>query len=164
LERLKRSSESLAAISDVLADSEVTLGVEAINRFETDMVNTANEACELVERIGSDHIGVLLDAFHMNIEEKNIRDAIKNTGSRLAHFHCVENDRGVPGSGHTPWEEIFSGLRAVKYDRWLTMEMFIKADVAVSPDLNIWRSIEQDPTTAAKEGLRFLKEKTADFN
>ena len=97
------------------------------------------------------------------MEEKNIRDALVKTGRDLVHFHCVENDRGVPGSGHTPWGEIFGGLRDIEYDRWLTMEMFVKANVDVSPDLNIWRNIELDPTEAARQGLAFLKENTTDF-
>ena len=81
--------------------------------------------------------------------------------NQLVHFHCVENDRGIPGSGHTPWNEIFSGLADIGYDDWLTMEMFIKSEVEVSPDLNIWRNIENDATDAAKRGLAFLKEKSA---
>lgn len=162
-DRLKRSGGSLAAVSELLVDTDITLGLEAINRFETDLLNTADEACELARLTGSTRIGVLLDAFHMNMEEKNIRDALVKTGDHLVHFHCVENDRGVPGSGHTPWDEIFEGLRDIGYNRWLTMEMFVKANVEVSPDLNIWRNIESDPTEAARRGLQFLKENTADF-
>ena len=162
-ERFNRSGESLAAVSDLLEESDVTLGLEAINRFETDLLNTATEACELARQTDSPRIGVLLDSFHMNIEEKDIRAALGETGKFLVHFHCVENDRGVPGSGHTPWNEIFGGLRDISYNRWLTMEMFVKADVDVSRDLNIWRNIESDPTEAARQGLRFLKENTTDF-
>ena len=159
-ERLRRSGESLSTLTDLLIDTNVTLGLEAINRFETDLLNTADEACELARSLDSPRIGVLLDAFHMNMEEKNIRNALVETGSDLVHFHCVENDRGVPGSGHTPWGEIFKGLQDIEYGRWLTMEMFVKANVDVSPDLNIWRNIELDPTEAARQGLAFLKENT----
>lgn len=157
-DRLARSAESLGALEETLAANGVTLGIEAINRFETDLVNTAEEACALAKRTGSARIGVLLDAFHMNMEEKDIAAAIRASADRLVHFHCVENDRGAPGSGHTPWDDIFDALADINYDRWLTMEMFIKADVEVSPDLNIWRPIEADPTAAAREGLRFLKQ------
>ena len=159
-ERSARSAESLAQLDGTLAANDVTLGIEAINRFETDLVNTAEEACALARQSGSNRIGVLLDAFHMNMEEKDIGAAIRASAENLVHFHCVENDRGVPGSGHTPWADIFGALSDIGYDRWLTMEMFIKADVEVSPDLNIWRPIEVDPTAAAADGLRFLKEST----
>ena len=162
-ERLKRSAESLRSIEDQLAVNDVTLGLEAINRFETDLLNTASEACALADIIDSPRVGVLLDAFHMNMEEKDLRNALIETGNRLVHFHCVENDRGVPGSGHTPWNDIFDGLKTIDYGKWLTMEMFIKADAEVSPDLNIWRHIEPDPTEAARKGLQFLKESTSEF-
>lgn len=161
LERIERSGDSLCKIESKLNSSDVTLGLEAINRFETDLLNTAEEACAFARLINSPKVGVLLDAFHMNMEEKDIKEALIKTGDQLVHFHCVENDRGIPGSGHTPWNEIFSGLADIGYDDWLTMEMFIKSEVEVSPDLNIWRNIENDATDAAKRGLAFLKEKSA---
>jgi D-psicose/D-tagatose/L-ribulose 3-epimerase len=144
-----------------VADAEgVTLGLEAINRFETDLVNTAQQATRLCEDVGMSAVGVLLDAFHMNMEEKHIGDAIRATGKRLVHFHCDENDRGVPGSGHIPWDEILEALGDIGYDGWLTLEMFIAANLAVSSDLAIWRQIEPDPTRAAREGLAFLRSRT----
>ena len=160
-ERLKRSAQSLASTEGVLSANGVDLGIEAINRFETDLVNTAEEACALARETGSQRVGVLLDTFHMNLEEKDIGQAIRNSADQLLHFHCVENDRGVPGSGHTPWNDIFGALSDIRYDRWLTMEMFVKAGVEVSPDLNIWRQIEVDPTEAARSGLHFLKSRMA---
>ena len=158
--RTARSAESLALLAPHLEGHGVTLGLEAINRFETDLVNTAAEATALARATGSPHIGALLDAFHMNMEEKDIGAAIRGAADHLVHFHCVENDRGVPGSGHTPWPDIFAALRDIGYDRWLTCEMFVKAGVEVSPDLNIWRPIEADPTEAARQALAFLKART----
>ena len=160
--RTSRSAESLASLTGALAENGMTLGLEAINRFETDLLNTADEACALARQTGSKDIGVLLDAVHMNMEEKDIGAAIRRSADRLVHFHCVENDRGVPGSGHTPWADIFSALRDINYDRWLTIEMFVRAGVEVSPDLNIWRPIETDPTEAARAGLAFLREQIHD--
>ena len=156
--RTARSAASLATLAPQLEATGVTLGLEAINRFETDLLNTAAEATALARATGSPRIGVLLDAFHMNMEEKDIGAAIRGTADHLVHFHCVENDRGVPGSGHTPWPDVFAALRDIGYDRWLTCEMFVKAGVEVSQDLNIWRPIEADPTQAARRALRFLKE------
>lgn len=149
--------EGLRRAALVAEQEGVTLGLEAINRFETDLVNTAEQAARLCDEVGMPGVGVLLDPFHMNMEEKRIGEAILATGKRLVHFHCDENDRGVPGSGHIAWDEIFRALRATGYDGWLTLEMFVAAGLDVSPDLAIWRPIESDPTQAAREGLAFLR-------
>ena len=159
--RWARSVEALQQVAPLAGEHGMTLGIEAINRFETDLVNTAEQAVQLADEIGEPNVGVLLDAFHMNIEEKDIAGALKLSKERLVHFHCVENDRGTPGTGHTPWATFFEGLKAIEYDGWLTLEMFVLANQAVSPDLGIWRPIEADPTEAAKQGLAFLKEHIA---
>ena len=155
--RWAHSVDGLRQAARVAELEGVTLGLEAINRFETDLVNTAAQAVRLCEQIDMPAVGVLLDAFHLNMEEKSIGDAIRATGKRLVHFHCDENDRGVPGSGHVPWDEIFDALRACRYDGWLTLEMFVAANLDVSGDLAIWRQIEPDTTEAARRGLAFLR-------
>ena len=156
--RWQRSADALKKLAPFARDHGVRLGIEAINRFETDLVNTAQQALELTQTIDEPNVGILLDSFHMNMEEKDIESALVSTKDKLFHFHCVENDRGVPGSGHTPWTNFFGGLKATNYQGWLTLEMFIQANEAVSPDLAIWRSIETDPSEAARQGLKFLKE------
>ena len=104
-ERAKRAAEAFAALDADLERHDVTLGIEAINRFETDLVNTAAEASALAADSGSSRVGVLLDTFHMNMEEKDIAAAIVSARDHLVHFHVSDNDRGVPGSGHVPWPE-----------------------------------------------------------
>ncbi len=151
----------LLQVARVAEEAGVTLGLEAINRFETDLVNTAAQATRLCEDVGSPAVGVLLDTFHMNMEEKHIGDAIRATGKHLVHMHCDENDRGVPGSGHIPWDEVFTALRDIRYAGWLTLEMFVAANQSVSSDLAIWRQIEPDSTEAARQGLAFLKSRTS---
>lgn len=163
-DRERRWAHAVGGLRQVARVAEregVTLGLEAINRFETDLVNTAAQAARMCEDIGSRTVGVLLDTFHLNMEEKRIGDAIRATGKRLVHFHCDENDRGVPGSGHVPWAEVFDALRGIGYDGWLTLEMFVAADLAVSTDLAIWRQIEPDTTEAARQGLAFLRSRTS---
>ena len=135
----------------------MTLGLEALNRFETDLVNTAEEAMHLAKTTGSDRIGILLDTFHLNIEEKNIKTAITNASDKLVHFHISDNDRGVPGSGHVPWNEVKDALDEVNYDGWIVAEMFVTANGPISADLNIWRNIEPNATHACKEALTFMK-------
>ena len=157
-ERAGRSAEAFAALDDDLARHGVTLGIEAINRFETDLVNTSAEAVAMAEASGSGRVGVLLDTFHLNIEEKDVAAAITSAGDRLVHFHVSDNDRGVPGSGHAPWADVTKGLTAIGYDRWIVAEMFVIAGNPASADLNIWRDIEADATQAAGEALAFMRE------
>lgn len=155
--RAERSAASLAQLHDTLTAHEVTLGIEMLNRFETDLVNTAAEAVAIATAAGSERIGVLLDTFHLNIEEKDIRAAIGSAKGKLSHFHVSDNDRGVPGSGHLPWDDVKAGLEDAHYDGWIVAEMFVIGGNPASADLNIWRNIEPDPTDAAKRALAFMK-------
>lgn len=155
--RTARSAEMLARLDRDLATHGVRLGIEAINRFETDLVNTSAEAVALARATGSAHIGALLDTFHLNIEEKDIRAAIAGAGDRLVHFHVSDNDRGVPGSGHVPWAQVKTGLEDAGYDGWVVAEMFVIAGNPASADLNIWRNIEPDATGAARQALAFMQ-------
>ncbi|MEP3602842.1 MAG: sugar phosphate isomerase/epimerase [Stappiaceae bacterium] len=155
--RAARSAEAFAAVSADLERHDVTLGIEAINRFETDLVNTAAEATAMARASGSDRVGVLLDTFHLNIEEKDIKAAITNTGDKLVHFHVSDNDRGVPGSGHVPWDEVTRGLGDIQYRGWIVTEIFVIAGNPASTDLNIWRDIEPEATDAAARSLAFMR-------
>ena len=161
-ERRARAIEILATGADYAQRAGIELAIEPLNRYETDLLNSAAQANEMASRIGAPNLGILLDTYHMNIEEKDTRAAIEQSGGRLLHLHCVANDRGVPGSGSIDWNGVAAGLRAIGYDRWLTLEMFVRPGLAVSPDLSIWRSIEDDPDRAAADGLRFLKERFGD--
>ena len=91
--------ESLKEVAEHAADRGVRLAIEPLNRFETDLVNTAEQVLELCDRVGADNVGVLLDTFHMNIDEKSLGDAIRLVGDRLLQLHACENDRGTPGTG-----------------------------------------------------------------
>lgn len=155
--RAERSAEAFAALDSHLEAHDVTLGIEAINRFETDLVNTAAEAVSMARASGSKRVGALLDTFHLNIEEKDVRSAIVDAGDKLVHFHVSDNDRGVPGSGHVPWAEVKSGLNTLNYDGWIVAEMFVIAGNPASMDLNIWRDIEPEATDAARRALDFMQ-------
>ena len=157
-DRAKRSAEAFANLDADLERHDVTLGIEAINRFETDLVNTAEDAVALAAASGSSRVGVLLDTFHMNIEEKDVAAAIVSARDHLVHFHVSDNDRGVPGSGHVPWAEVRRGLAGIAYDRWIVAEMFVVAGNPASADLNIWRDIEPDASRAAAQTLEFMRE------
>ena len=98
--------------------------MEPLNRFETDLINTVDQGLELLSDIGRENVGFLLDTFHMNIEEKNIPDAIRRAGKHIFEFHSCSNDRGTPGEDHLPWSEIAAALRGVEYEGPIVIEAF----------------------------------------
>lgn len=157
-ERWGYAVDALRSVARLARDEGVVLGIEAINRYETDLVNTAAQAAAMADDVAEPGVGVLLDAYHMNIEEKNAAEAVRATGSRLVHLHVAGNDRGVPAAGTLGWTDLFSALHEVGYDGRVTLEMFVQAHVDVSPDLTVWRDIEPDPTDAARRARTFLSE------
>jgi D-psicose/D-tagatose/L-ribulose 3-epimerase len=156
-ERSAYAAEAFHTLDSDLAERGVTLGIEAINRFETDLVNTAHEARAIADAAASDHVGILLDSFHLNIEEKDIKAAIGVAADKLVHFHISENDRGLPGSGHIAWTDVREGLQNIDYDGWIVAEMFVIEGNPASADLNIWRPIETNATTTASDALAFMR-------
>lgn len=157
----KRAVESYQALAPALARHGVTLAVEPLNRFETFFLNTAADAAALCAEVDHPNIGVLLDTFHANIEEKNIPAAYRTVGRWLKHVHTCENDRGTPGTGHVDWPGVFDALREVNYDGWLTIESFGFALGGISAAASIWRDIERSPESIAFDGVRFLKQRLA---
>lgn len=156
-EEWKHSAESLREACRLVRDLGVTFGVEPANRFETYFVNTAADAIRFVKEVGEPNIGVHLDTFHMNIEEKNQFDPIVKAGKLLCHFHCCENDRGIAGSGHIDWDGVFRGLSQIGYDKWITLESFTQEIKSVAASTAIWRQIAPSADVLASRGLKFLK-------
>ena len=150
-------------MGDTLAAHHVTFAIEPLNRFETYFLNTAADAAKLAEQIGHPNIGILFDTFHANIEEKQIAAGYLTVGPHLKHVHTCENDRGIPGSGHVEWDQVFQALHSMNYDGWLTIESFGFALKEVSAAAAIWRDIERTPESIAFEGVKFLKRKVAEF-
>ena len=150
--------ESIKEVAEHAAERGVRLAVEPLNRFETDLVNTAEQALELCDRIGSENVGVLLDTFHMNIDEKSLGAAIELVGDRLFHVHTCENDRGTPGTGHVDWGEVFAALRAIGYDGQLVIESFTPAVRDIAKAVSLWRPLDAPSDELARSGARFLRE------
>lgn len=153
--------KGLKELSKIAEDYNVNLGLEVITRFETSFLNIAEDAVRLVAEVDSPNIGVHLDTFHMNIEEKDIYTAIKNTGKHLVHFHVGENDKGIPGTGHIDWGKVSKALKEISYDKWIVFETFIPEVKEMIPSACVWRNIIAGKTAdeAAKETLEFLKQK-----
>ena len=159
----RRSVEALKEICRFARDYDVTLGIEPVNRFETYFLNTASDAVKLARDIGETNIKVHLDTFHMNIEEKNFYDPIKHVGDLLWHMHCCENDRGIPGTGHVNWDEVFQALSEIGYNRWLVIESFTPEIKEVATSTATWRELAPSIDAIAKEGLEFLRAKAKEF-
>jgi D-psicose/D-tagatose/L-ribulose 3-epimerase len=154
----KRAIEGYRQIGEILDSYDVSLGIEALNRFETYFLNTAADGAALCEAVNHPRVGLLFDTFHANIEEKHIGEAIRTAGRHIKHFHACENDRGTPGNGHVEWDEVFAALRGIKYDHWLTIESFGFALGDLSAAAAIWRDIEPaGPESIAFEGVKFLR-------
>jgi D-psicose/D-tagatose/L-ribulose 3-epimerase len=157
-----RAVEGYQALGATLDSLEMTLAIEPLNRFETYFLNTAADAAALAEAVGHARIGILFDTFHANIEEKQLGHAIRQLGRHLRHVHACENDRGTPGSGQVAWDEVFTALREVGYDQWLTIESFGFSLGDLSAAAAIWRDIEPaGPESIAFEGVKFLRSAAA---
>ena len=141
-----RSVDSMQKVMKVVEREGVTVCCEAVNRFESPLVNTAAEAIRYADAVNSKCIGIHLDTYHMNIEENSIGDAIRLVGSRLRHFHTGENNRNVPGRGHLDWDEIFSALAEIGYKRDIVSEPFLQMGDEVGYDIRVWRDILENPT------------------
>jgi D-psicose/D-tagatose/L-ribulose 3-epimerase len=151
------SVESLRETCRAIKDYRMTIGLEPTNRFETYFLNTAADAVKLAKEVGEPNVGVHLDTFHMNIEEKNCYEPIVSTGKLLCHMHCCENDRGTAGTGSINWDQVFKGLVDVEYNRWITLESFTPEIKSVAASTAIWRQLAPSADSLASEGLKYLK-------
>ena len=149
--------ESLRELGKAASDAGVTICVEPLNRFETDMINLAEQAVKLVRDVDSPAYKIHIDTFHANIEEKSIPDAIRKLGKgMLGHFHACENDRGIPGTGHQDWNGIRDALREVEYDGAAVIEFFTPNAVQIARAAAVWRPLAPSQDELAIEGARFL--------
>jgi D-psicose/D-tagatose/L-ribulose 3-epimerase len=138
------------------ADHGVTLAIEPLNRFETDLINTAAQVVRLVEEVANPNVKIHLDTFHMMIEENSVLEAILLAGPRLAHFHACESNRGTPGFGLVPWDQVKCGLRAIGYAGDLVIESFTPECVSIAAAAAIWRPLASSQDDLARNGRAFL--------
>jgi len=150
--------EALAELGPFAESAGVRIAIEPLSRFHTSLVNTAADGRRLVDEVGHPAIGLLLDSFQMNIEEKSLRTAVQTAGEKVFHVHAAENDRGTPGSGQVHWTELRDGLREIGYDGRLIIESFNPDVPDLANFIKLWRRVEVDQDTLARNGLRFLRE------
>lgn len=159
-ERLTMNSvDSMKKLAKIAEDLDIVYGVEAVNRFEGVVLNTAKEAVEYVNAVDSKNVGVLLDTYHMNIEEFSIGGAIRTANDKLVGLHVGENNRSVPGRGHLDWNEIFEALKDVKFKGRIVAEPFVVRGGEVGRDIYVWRDLVDctDEESLDKEALFMLE-------
>ncbi len=153
----QRAVAGLRVLAERAGEQGVQLAFEPLNRFETDMINVVEQGLALIAGVGSPHLGLHLDTFHMHLEEKDSAAAIRLAGDRLFHLHACENDRGVPGSGQVRWPEIAAALHEIGYDRAVVIESFTPAVQSIARAVCIWREIAPSQDAITAEGLAFLR-------
>jgi D-psicose/D-tagatose/L-ribulose 3-epimerase len=161
-----RSVASMKEAMKVAEDQNVVYNMEVVNRFENFLLNTAAEAVEYVQQVGSPNAKILLDTFHMNIEEDTITDALTTAGSYLGHIHLGENNRKTPGYGHIPWGELAAAVKKINFQGWMVMEPFLVSGGEVGRDIRVWREVGQgmDLDTEAYKAVRFMRDCLAEAN
>jgi D-psicose/D-tagatose/L-ribulose 3-epimerase len=140
------------------AGAEVTLAVEPLNRFECYFLNTIDQAVALSNAVDEPNYGYLFDTFHTNIEENNVPALVSATIEHIKHVHITENNRGVPGAGHIPFQPIFDALRRGGYDGWMTVEAFGSALPDLAAATKIWRPLFARESDVYEGAFRLMRE------
>lgn len=158
-EGVKRSCEILARVAEKAAASNITMGLEVVNRYESNVLNTASQAVEMCKRIGAPNVKVHLDVYHMNIEESDIQQAILETGDYLGYFHTGDSHRGYMGSGSIDLAGVFRAVVKSGYSGPITFESFSSRVVGQPLEgiLGIWRNLWEDSHDLASHALMYTK-------
>ncbi|WP_410218593.1 sugar phosphate isomerase/epimerase family protein [Paracoccus sp. (in: a-proteobacteria)] len=155
--RARRTVDGLSEVAPLAASAGKVFGLEPLNRFETDIVNTTVQANEVVDAVGSPGLGVMLDTFHMNMEERSIPDAIRAAGQRLVHFQANENHRGFPGTGNMDWAAIMRALHETNYAGPVSLEPFRRDDDRVALPIAHWRAPHENEDNKLRAGLELIR-------
>ncbi|EOZ92213.1 putative sugar phosphate isomerase/epimerase [Indibacter alkaliphilus LW1] len=154
----ERAVNNLHKVCQMAEATGQKIALESLNRFETDLINTTEELLKLIEDINHPSAHVLMDGFHLSIEEKNLEEAIRAVGQKLIHVQVSENHRGIPGTGMTDWVSFRKGLEAVQYKGAVSIESFTPHVQELADAVCIWKPLAKDQDYFATEGIKFLKE------
>jgi D-psicose/D-tagatose/L-ribulose 3-epimerase len=160
----ERAADVLRPVARHAASRGVTVGLEPINRYETYLLNTAEQALRLRELIGEPNVGIHLDAYHMNIEEEDFYTPTLAAAPHLVHVHLSESHRGIPGRGTVDWDRLFHGLADGGYEGDVGLESFVEISEAMKAATRVWRPLARDSDTLVREGLEFLRSTAAAHN
>lgn len=153
----ERAAKGLKEVAKVAQDCGVTLGLEPINRYETFLVNTCDQAITLIGMIDEPNVGIHLDSYHMNIEEKNFYQPTLKAMPYLCHYHLSESHRGTPGTGMVNWDDIYRALAEGGYSGVVGLESFTEVSDAMRPATCIWRKLAPSSDELLAEGFKYLK-------
>jgi D-psicose/D-tagatose/L-ribulose 3-epimerase len=159
-EEVKRFADQLSTLCDLAERLDVTVCIEALNRFESSFLNLTSQVMEVIGRVDHPRCKAMIDLFHAGIEEKSLGDAIRLAGRHLAHLQVAENDRGTPGTGQLSWGEFARALKEIGYDSHIVIETFSPDNQLLAKAAAIWRPLAESPDRLASEGLQFLKKLT----
>ncbi len=149
--------EGLSEVAHHARRCGVTLAVEPVNRYETYLLNTAAQAQAVVDAIAQPNVGLLLDTYHMNIEERGIAVTIRRYAHSIRHLHLNESDRGMLGGGNLDWAGLFAALREIGYQGIGSLETFGASSPELPAVTSIWRELFPSADGLAREGLAFLR-------
>ncbi len=155
-DEILRAVESQKLVAEHAAKVGVTVGLEALNRFECYLVNTMDDLCSFLHMVDHPNIKAMYDTFHANIEEKDPIGALTRNAADVVHIHISENDRGAPGKGNIPWPETFSAINAIGYDSWLTIEAFGRGLADLAAATKVWRDLADSPEQVYRDGYRHI--------
>lgn len=153
----ERAVLGLSEAGKMAADHGVIMAIEPLNRFETDLINTAEQVKKLIQDIDLPSVKIHLDSFHMHIEEKSTYDAIVLAGEDLVYFDASESDRGTPGAGQVYWSEVARALNDIDYQGDCVIESFTPACKTIADAAAIWRPLAPSQDALAKDGCDFLR-------
>jgi D-psicose/D-tagatose/L-ribulose 3-epimerase len=148
--------DGLAPVAEHAAAAGVRIGVEPLNRYETSLVNTVDQALEALDGL-PDTVGIALDIYHMNIEETDVAAAVRRAGPRLVHVQVCANDRGAPGTDHLDWQGFLAALDDTGYQGPLVIESFTAENATIATAASVWRPLARTQDAIATDGLAFLK-------
>jgi D-psicose/D-tagatose/L-ribulose 3-epimerase len=152
-----RAVQNLRKVCGKARNHGLDIAIETLNRFETDLINTAEELAQLIQDINEKEAKALLDGFHISIEEPDIEKAIQRVGDKLIHVQVSENYRGTPGTGQTNWAAWKRGLESINYQGTISIESFTPKVKELAGAVCIWKPLVPSQDGFAKEGLEFLK-------
>lgn len=160
---LDRSIKNMRELAKLAGEYEMELDMEVLNRHEGYLINTVEECLNYVHEVNAENVKIMLDTYHMNIEEDSMESAVLSAGKKLGHFHVGENNRKLPGQGRSiPWDGIGKALREINYTGTVVMEPFVICGGEVGQDIRIWRDLKEDCSEQvldqeAAESLKFIR-------
>ncbi|GHC77435.1 tagatose 3-epimerase [Nocardiopsis terrae] len=150
-------TEALAPVVEHAAAAGVRVAVEPLNRYETSVLNTVDQALEALADLPAQHCGLALDLYHMNIEERDVADAVRRAGENIHHVQVCANDRGAPGADHLDWSRIVTALDQTGYSGPLVIESFTADNASIATAASVWRPLAASQDAIAVDGLAHLR-------